>query len=44
MWVRLLVLRFGFGVVERGVEKWESGGDLLVGWAVEKFEGILGGF
>lgn len=36
-----LDLSIGVWAVERGVEKWEKGGDLLVGGAVEKFWGKL---
>jgi hypothetical protein len=34
--------RFGIGAVERGVEKWEKSGDLLLGLVVEKWEGVYG--
>jgi hypothetical protein len=39
-----LGLAIGAWAVERGVEKWEKGGDLLWVMAVEKFAGNLGGF
>lgn len=31
-WVLLFGWRFGFGVVERAVDKWECGGVLLWDW------------
>lgn len=30
-----MIWRLGSGVVERAVDKWESGGDLLLDWLSE---------